>query len=34
MFYTFLREGGVVTGIRVEHPVGVMRFRKENAAPG
>lgn len=33
MFYTFLREGGVVTGIRVEHPVGVMRFRKEPPAP-
>lgn len=33
MFYTFLREGGVVTGIRVEHPVGVMRFRKETVAP-
>ncbi|WP_420127107.1 serine hydrolase domain-containing protein [Longimicrobium sp.] len=33
MFYTFLREGGVVTGVRVEHPVGVMRFRKETAAP-
>jgi CubicO group peptidase (beta-lactamase class C family) len=33
MFYTFLREGGVVTGIRVEHPVGVMRFRREPAAP-
>ena len=29
MFYHFLREGGVVTGVRVEHPVGVMRFRKE-----
>jgi D-alanyl-D-alanine carboxypeptidase len=33
MFYTFLREGGVITGIRVEHPVGVMRFRKQTAAP-
>jgi D-alanyl-D-alanine carboxypeptidase len=33
MFYTFLREGGVVTGVRVEHPVGVMRFRRETAAP-
>jgi D-alanyl-D-alanine carboxypeptidase len=31
MFYTFLREGGVVTGVRVEHPVGVMRFRRDTA---